>query len=148
MYYFPTNNQLRTLEEAWDNLPAAKAAMEVIQGDANGRQVLMPPLLRGYLPNVVKESGAKRFQTWAEFLKASENAYEERVKIREEAEARRTKWAQFHTSDRLITPRTGKTERTRDAVRRQEARRAQRAQLQSAMDAQPLLRRKEEAEVV
>ncbi len=134
-YYFPKHIELKALEDAYNDLPAAERAMANIKAAAGDRTVLLPPLSRGYLPNLIRTSGAKKFETWQQFLKASEKAFEERQAAREAAEARRIENAITHSTnvERLVTRRTGKTERDRQkgALNRYSANRAARAQAQA-----------------
>jgi hypothetical protein len=135
MYYFPKHAELKALEDSWNDLPAAEQAMADIKAAAVDRIILLPPLARGYLPNIIRASGAKKFGSWQEFLKASEKAFEERRAAREAAEARRVENAIAHSTnvERLLTRRTGKTERDRmrGALNRYSANRAARAQAQA-----------------
>lgn len=71
--FFASGSHIANLKDARDDLAAAQCALTTIMEVAGERQIVLPVLRGGFLPWVVRESGATMLQ-WDEFAKAREEA--------------------------------------------------------------------------
>lgn len=67
--FYPRYEMIAALMGGRDKLAAAQAAMNAIARAAGNRQVVLPEMRGGFLPHVVRESGAETLP-WPEFKAA------------------------------------------------------------------------------
>jgi len=56
--FFVSRKQVADLQAGRNNIAVARTAMETIVSVANGRQIVLPEMRGGFLPNVLRDAGA------------------------------------------------------------------------------------------